>query len=667
MLRRQILILLLAFILTSIWFGPKKMLAHAEEGLPFFNPLRVYQNSLYLWQDTGLGYPNPFLIPRTTLNIFSAGLNVLRIPGWQAQQILFFMLIVMPLISIPPLIKLLLPDTHKSIGMSTAIFYVFNLFFISQVLQRFIIELFFLWSYLPLFLYLWINWLKFKKVKHLALLIISSTIFSNIFTITASVFTLWVPAGIMWLKYRKIIPAAVGMITWFLSAIWWWYPIHSLKESPFTSYLNSSSNLTSLVDVSKYYPYTELILLKQKYYFRPETSWFTFFSSRPIGLISKSLVGLLVIGIIAGYKQKNGKLIILWIFVGWFLVKGANTPWGIEFYTWLFNTFPFTQVLRNPYEKLGVVFLLPYCLLMAVGLSKISFRIVRTVIIFMVCFILLKPLWTGQVFAGYQVEVPPSYKQADSYLNTYSNLRLLHLPFIHGSGVEYNWGYKGDEPSEYLLSRLSMSKTYFFPGDPYMLIYQYLRSPKFYRLMQFFAIDTLVVHKDYLSGPTLQENYEGTKSMTSQMEHVILTKSFDSLDLYRLENVSTDWGYLTNTIQNKDNLADGLEMVVSDISFNPLEDAFTIDNTIDLGPGIRPIYTIHKISPVEYRYEVTQAEDPYVLVLSVNFHPNWSASIDGEVQSSHFQINGFANGWLIDKKGEYTVDVKFKVWPWESN
>ena len=647
MLRKLILFILIPFLLTSIWFGPRKIIAHAEEGLLFFNPIRTYLISSHLWQDTGLGFVNLFSTPRITLYIFSAGLSSLKISNFVVQQLIFFLLILVPLVSIPPLTKLLLPDSKSNVGTYAALFYVFNLFFVSQVLQRFIIELFFLWSYLPLFIYLWVRWLESSKLKYLILLILSSVIYSTSFAIIASVFALWIPAGVLWLKYRRFPPLIVGAVIWFLAAIWWWYPLVVIKDNPYNQFLNSAQNLISLVDVSKYYSNSDILLLKQKYYFSPQTIWFNFFSRPPINYLSWVFPILLAVGSIWAIRSRSSRLLIIWLIVGWFFVKGANPPWGTQFYEWLFET-------------------LPYCLLMALGLSRIPIRFVRVVIVFAVCFFLLRPMWNGQVFTGYQVKVPLSYELADHYLNSQSNLRLLHLPFVHGSGVGYNWGYLGDEPSEFTFDRPSLSKTYNFSGDPYMLIYQYLRSPNVYRILQQFAIDTAVLHKDILPGVTLQENYAGAKAMIGLMEKVKLTKSFDDLDIYQLEDAPVDWGYLSNNITEVKSLKEGLDMVLNNERFIPLYSAFTLRTDIpNIKQSILPQYQINKISQVHYQFQIYNAASPYFLILSNSFNPLWIARINGLIVTDHFQINGYANGWLINKTGNYTVDITFKVWPWD--
>ncbi len=656
-----------AFSLIAIWSGPGKMLAHAEEGLPFYRLEHTFNIYKYIWQDSGLGSINPFLMSRLTLYGFSAWLSSYHIPSVTIQQLVLFILIMSPLIVIPLLSKTLSPSSNSSVGIIAALFYVFNLFVLTQVWHRFIYPLIFLWSYLPLFLLLWLEWLETKKIKYLFYFLLSNLIFSDVYGLTSSVLALWIPAGILWFRSRQIIPAVAAILLWSVTTAWWWYPLVAIKDNPYNQFLNLAQNLTSLVDVSQYYSNSDILLLKQKYYFGPKTIWFKYFFSKPINLVNMGLVGLLVIGTISSFKLRNGKLLILWVLIGWFLVKGANPPLGVQFYEWLFRTFPFTMVLRNPYEKLGVVFLLPYSLLAAMGISRFPFRIVRTLIIFVICFVLLRPIWTGQVFAGYQIKVPVSYSQANNYLNSLSNLRLLQLPFLHGAGTSYSWGYSGEEPSNFLFDRPSLSGTYFSPTDPYLFLYKYLRSPKTYRFLQLLAVDTIVLHKDTLPGPAYQEDYVDSRALLSQMKYISLVKTFPDLDIYQLDpNLPIGWGYLSNRVWPVLSLAEGFEKVVNSDLFNPHPDSFIVSQPVPIVTTKElPNYNITKISPVHYRFQITDARASYLLILSVNHNKGWKAIIDGQEQDNHVVVNGFANGWVIDKEGDYTVDILFKTWPWE--
>lgn len=665
--RKLIIVILFPLILTSIWFGSKKMLAHAEEGIPFYDSARTLKQYSSIWQEYGMGEVIPFVIPRTTLYVFTAFLQGISLSAIQIQQLIFFLIILVPIIFTPLLVKRVIPASNESTILFASIFYVFNLYVLSQVLQRFLYELIFLWSYFPLFLYLWASWLKTKEIKYLIFFLATSVLYSNIFVLVASLFALWIPAGILWLSERKIIRGLIAGILWLAVSSWWLYPLTSIKNSPYAQQLNTSLNTSSLIDVSKFFPTSEILLLKQSYFFGPNSAWYNYFSSGPLILISYIVLFLVVIGIFSLIKQKIGKVLFVWFLLAWFLVKGANPPFGVEFYTWLFHTFPFTSVLRNPYEKLGVVFLMPYSIFAAVGLSKIPFRYVKIGVIFLVCFVLLRPMWTKQVFMGYEVDIPPTYKQANQYVNSQSNLRLLQFPYLHGAGTSYAWGYSGDELSNFLFDRPSVSKTYYSPNDPYLLLHRHLRSPNIHKLLQLFAIDTVVLHKDTLPGPAYQENYEGAKSMLETMRYMHLDKSFNNLETYRLDDdIPVEWGYLSNRVVKVESLSEGLDMVLKSESFITNSDTFTTSNTVpDITLNKLPKFSITKVSSIRYRIHIQEAEFPYILVLSTSYHPSWQARIGSEKLVNHFQINGYANGWYVDKSGNYIIDILFKTWPWE--
>ena len=64
------------------------------------------------------------------------------------------------------------------------------------------------------------------------------------------------------------------------------------------------------------------------------------------------------------------------------------------------------------------------------------------------------------------------------------------------------------------------------------------------------------------------------------------------------------------------------------------------------------------IAPGEYRASVT-TPGPFLLVVLQNFDPLWQASIGGVVLTTHLTVNGFANGWLINRSGNFTVFLEF--------
>lgn len=54
-----------------------------------------------------------------------------------------------------------------------------------------------------------------------------------------------------------------------------------------------------------------------------------------------------------------------------------------------------------------------------------------------------------------------------------------------------------------------------------------------------------------------------------------------------------------------------------------------------------------------------QQNNPEVLAFSELFNSGWVAESDGKQLQNHILINTFANGWLIDKSGNYKIDIKF--------
>ncbi|MBU1031629.1 hypothetical protein KKE03_01755 [Patescibacteria group bacterium] len=77
--------------------------------------------------------------------------------------------------------------------------------------------------------------------------------------------------------------------------------------------------------------------------------------------------------------------------------------------------------------------------------------------------------------------------------------------------------------------------------------------------------------------------------------------------------------------------------------------------------GSLPEIIFTKVNGSEYKIDIKNATDKYALILSELYDPAWEVlTSDGiEVGNSHFLANGYANGWLIDKKGDYEMIVKF--------
>ncbi|VVB91093.1 Uncharacterised protein [uncultured archaeon] len=113
-----------------------------------------------------------------------------------------------------------------------------------------------------------------------------------------------------------------------------------------------------------------------------------------------------------------------------------------------------------------------------------------------------------------------------------------------------------------------------------------------------------------------------------------------------------------------------------------------------------PAITFQKINPTKYEVKIENATSPFFLVFSESYHPRWTVYLENEPlmfndviaeykdinvkevrhssdfvigdvsyllkkpaisQDRHFQVNGYANGWYIEKPGTYYITLYY--WP----
>ena len=64
-----------------------------------------------------------------------------------------------------------------------------------------------------------------------------------------------------------------------------------------------------------------------------------------------------------------------------------------------------------------------------------------------------------------------------------------------------------------------------------------------------------------------------------------------------------------------------------------------------------------KVSPTKYIIETGMIERPSMLVFSERFSPGWELET---FDAKHIRFDGYANGWFIDKQGEYKLSLEYK-------
>jgi hypothetical protein len=110
---------------------------------------------------------------------------------------------------------------------------------------------------------------------------------------------------------------------------------------------------------------------------------------------------------------------------------------------------------------------------------------------------------------------------------------------------------------------------------------------------------------------------------------------------------------------------------ISNISIRPLQPVTLIARHVSNSHRYEKPRIEHvRIDPTRYRVSVKGAKTPFLLVFSENFDRNWKAytyrisssygdSSEAVPENLHYQANLFANAWMVDKKGDYDVEIRY--------
>ncbi|OGM31308.1 hypothetical protein A2803_03895 [Candidatus Woesebacteria bacterium RIFCSPHIGHO2_01_FULL_44_21] len=641
------LLALIAFVIVLVWFRNGELIAGGEEGLWTYDALRASKLYSYGWSSI-YGYI-PLLLPRTPVLLFVGALQQIINP-LSSQMFLFFLLIFCGLAGMYFFVREFV-KSEKIVALLASLFYFFNLFVMTQIWNRNIYAGYFTWSYLPIFLVVWLRWLRTKKIIFLLLILLSSLVFSTAFTTLAFLFTLWIPVGVLTLTelFKKLSDkreaisvlslAVLAVILWLVSSAWWIWPIFTNTYNIQT--ILDFNNFEILKGVSQYFRNADVLLLRQSYYFNEyfifNDSYKTeFYLSYQSYIVSILILGVVVVGALSSFGKEYFKFLVILFVLGWFVSKGSNPPLGLQIYGFLFSNFIFTQMLRNPYEKLGLILVFPYSIFFSLGtywlwkhLKKYG-RLVIVFFLFLVYGLLVNPMWSGQIYSKIpRLRVPDTYSKVNSIINQdKSDLRILSLPVATGESIDYVWGYKGVIPLELLFDKTIIVWPV-IKGSEYVDLLALLQKGDLkglHRAFDILNIKYLILHHEIEPDFPRSQEPEDIANLLSQDSEISLVVEKDFLSLYEYKSLVP-----SRFIASKN------------------------------GPKISYVAK----DKVNYKVRVDGATGPYELIFKDRFHPKWEAIVDGQRIDDHFLAYDYANGWKIDKIGSYEVDIIFKVWPWQ--
>lgn len=658
------------FIMIS-WFKSGTIISNSEEALSIYNPTRTAQSNNTVWYPIGIGAYSPFGFNRAYVFTLFSYLADLGIPAYLNQALLIGGVMLLTLVCTYILFNYLSSGSYL-ISFFGSFFYLLNLYTQAQVFRRFLYNFMLALAYYPLFIFLFLKLLETKKWKYLLFLIGSSLIFSFSFNSPATIFPFLVSAVfIVIIKIWRvrtlpkeitatIVLSIITGLLWVVVNFWWLYPI-TKGSSDYVSTLptqlvSDNANFESLEAVSKSFPISQILLLRQSWWYGEGQHWYEYYKQPFIYLLSISALLITILGLIRSRRLPHWSLLVGFLIIGLFISKGTNPPFGHTFFDILFNHFFYSAALRNPYEKFGLVFLLPFSFCLAYGLSYLLGKTKKDLhnlviglfaILFLV--VLVWPMWSGGVFTkGELVKVPLYYSEANDLLNQRPDLRLFQIPMTRYYGERYDWGYYGQDPSENLFDRSSLSNT--LTLSLYEMFYKDLpqlsKDKQFPKLLGFLGTGDIVVHHDAINKTADNLVDVGT---INNWDGITKSKEFGKLTIYQLNpEIIRSRFYIIPVDQPDIKSFTGRIFPSSSV----LEDNF-----------INVSYK--KNSSTHFNVSIQNQQKPFILVMNDTFDRSWNAQIDSQIIPNHFKAYGLVNGWLIKKAGNITVEIKFKVWPWD--
>lgn len=705
-IKELVLALILVFtaiLIVAKWFSGRKPLVVGEEMFFILDPAKAFKISISPWLYlTEPGLPTTrFYLPRITFLFPISILFQLGVENYLLQGLSFLVLVILGMFGVLFLVRSLFPQKSSFVFLlSLSVFYFLNLYSQSQVFGRFILNGFFVWALLPWTLFFYNEYQKTGDLKFILLFIIVSTFLSHAFGNVGFLFTIWLPVFtvavariILSIKKRShqtkkiLYRLFIFLTTWFISNFWWLYPYLKIGPSLFWGISDPKGNFGELRGLSVYFPTREIVLLRQAFLFGEKSPLYYWYSNDVVYFISISILFVAVIGWLVSRKEKNQYILLALAFVGWFIGKGTNPPFGYWFYKNLFFTFPFTAGLRNSYEKFGVVWLIPYSIFFGFGIEwiykKIKHPINKLIIgvfLFFSLGLLVWPTWTGALFNGsarsIEVKLPGFYEQANTFLGRRGG-SIYHMPQLPGDGLRTTWGFQGLEGSEYIFDRPSISKILRSPlfDRIYFLLKENQKNKNFSRLLGALGVSDIILHKDIQETISGTISYARAKEIIESLSGVKYIAQFGELSIYKIdEQLVAPPVYLIDTLIFVNDIEDGFEKILTKKVDFQRKEGFVIGKDlteelrgklIDLRKSGRFEYRIEEQNPRKYKVYIKDSEGKFILFLNEIFSPNWEARIENRKIAEHFVVNGYANGWVVDRKGSYTIDVVFKIWPWE--
>ncbi len=574
-------VVLIVTSLVTVWFRKGLTLGSGESGLPFYNTSRFLELLKSNWTDVPLGSGGSIGYPSFSLYAAIVFFQNLNIPSFIIQAAMFWFIFIIGALAVFQLATLIKGNTPLS-RIVTVLFYIFNPIVHIMLLHRFQYPEIFFYAFMPLALLIYFKGLQAKNFLYLIALSLIGLIFS--FTFVGPAFT-ELFFGVLALltisvflstfrqkrNYFPLLYLLVFMIIFIIVNSWWLVPLFAsvtvdLGSRGSVKYFNQNDNVITFNSISGQIESVLSVfrLFKPNGYLVDENFWAWPYHTIPFVILGFFYIVAFIAGLFKKEKQLLYKFSILLSLITMFWMKGSLPPFG-AFTLFLFKSFTFIQVFRNPFEKIGM--LLPLAMALPVGFgtvaiinglaskTKLSKKIVAFLTLILVFPVYMFPIVTGLAFTGgpppanniaigQYVKVPDYYKEARAWLDKQPGLfRVLVLP-IDGEGMTYKWdyGFNGVELSNNLFnhSMISISTSQgYLPEVVNTVKYTLLNYPeKLWIVSQILNVKYIIVRDDidYLGRETEAPQLDLKLIKEYMSQHFSPVAEFGKLKIFELNS-----------------------------------------------------------------------------------------------------------------------------------
>lgn len=534
---RLVLLVLLVFsiLIVGSWFREGIIYAGAEVGLsPYFNPDRFLGIQQFTWWGgVAPGMLAPHFISAVPFYFLLSILQSMFSP-LILQAAIFCVIFFLIGYGIYLLATDILDESRKKYAVFATLFYMFNSYTLVSVWHRFLYSTLILAATLPFLILFWRKWIKGGRFIHLSIFLLINFFSVYMYGNLATVITVWIAFLLISLaevlfpwqgKYytgKLIGKFFTGLILWLLVNIWWIAPTFLIAPVILSQQHSSENNITTLILLGRQTVIPYLLQLANPFYLFYRQELGEVYSSTFFRILPWIMSALILIGLFVSLKLKNyAKYAVIFI-VALLLSKGAAAPFSYPFIFGFEHSF-FIGIIRNPFEKLGILLPLFGSIIFAIGLEgcyrfglrRFGLGVARfgVFIIILALIIFAWPMFSGRIFGNKEfpvkVKVQESYIQANEWFKQQNKNQgvILHLPFSGKDVVTYNWnkGYHGVDQNEILFTTVpSISRTVgikrvddTLSSLTYIFNRPFLEDEKqILRVLQSLNVRHIVLHKD---------------------------------------------------------------------------------------------------------------------------------------------------------------------------